>query len=139
MNKFWRFLKKNPIILTFLAIVISFSYAISEVNQVATLANSTAKQREMDSVIGARANCEAINVSTDKLRKVVILATSGSLGLDYTKIPEFEGLPQKSKDFFLALRIRSQTVGNTQAREEFLRDLDIRNCDLEYPLPLQKN
>lgn len=142
MRKLWKFFGKKPILVTFIVTVCAFSYALNEVNKATTLARKTAtfakslaEQREMDTILGSRANCEAINVSTDKLRKIVVVATSGNIGIDYTAIPEFKGLSPSSKEFFLALRIRSTTVGNVQAREEFLKGLDVRDCKMEYPFP----
>lgn len=135
MKKIWKFFAKYPILVTFVIVISSFGYAINEVNKVAVVAKKTVEQREIDSIIGGRANCEAINTSTRKLIQVVVVATSGAIGIDYTAIPEFQALDQATKTFFVALRLRSKTVGNVQAREEFLRGLDIRDCSAEYPFP----
>lgn len=142
MRKIWNFFGKKPILVTFLITISAFGYALNEVQKAADIARETAvfakelaEKRETDSILGGRANCEATNVSTDRLRKVVIVATSGTIGIDYTAIPEFQRLSPSSKEFFLALRLRSTTVGNAQAREEFLKGLDVRDCVAEYPLP----
>lgn len=82
----------------------------------------------------ARANCEVSNNLTNRIRTLVAAATSGQVSVDYTALPEFQLLSKNEQNFFLALRKKSQTEGNAAARAEFMKGLDLRDCDLEFPV-----
>lgn len=89
---------------------------------------------KMQGVQRAKSNCDTINILTNKIRVLVTAATSGQISVDYTAIPEFQLLSKNEQTFFLALRMKSQTEGNATARTEFMKGLDLRDCEKEFPI-----
>lgn len=124
----WR--KSTWMLLAFLAVIGSGASATYRVEQVRRESDKAIRQ---ESINRAHANCLVINTTIDKIRTLVLAATSGNLGVDYTTLPEFQNLETQDKAFFLALKSKSQTEGNPRAREEFLKGLDTRDCNKEYP------
>lgn len=133
--RLWFNIKKSTwILLAFLLLVISGAFSQWRTAEVAKdVAADLAAQEAANSRARARANCEATNTATEKLRGVVIAATSGATSLDYTKIPEFAAVDPDTQRFLLALRARSTTDGASAARQQLLVGLDLRDCNAEFP------
>ena len=134
--RFWFGWKKGTwALLAFLYIVVAGAVSQYRTEMVSKeFAAELAAQEASAGRARAHANCVAINTATEKLRTVVVAATSGNTSVDYTQIPEFKDVPPSTQRFLTALRARSTTVGAAALREQLLTGLDLRDCDREFPL-----
>lgn len=129
--RLWLGVRKSVWMLAaFLLVIGSGAYANYKTGAVA---KDFARQQRTDALARGRSNCEAINTATERLRNVVIVATAGTGGVDYTTIPEFKRLDRPMQEFLVALRARTAAPAESPLRAQLLNGLDLRDCAAEYP------
>lgn len=120
-----------PLTMAYCLMGLGFTLGLARVQQIAEVAKDLAVDRQIESVLRGRANCEAIDQSNRQLRRVINLSFSDTT-VDYTKAPEFQALDQKTKNFLVIVLARSRTP---DLKAQLLEGLEPRDCVKEYPIP----